>query len=109
MPLLGALFVNLVGSFATWLVQFFTQKVAVATAISVLLGALILGLFIAARAALASIGGLAGSLHPMFGAGVSMIISPRVASLLASFMSFWVLVELYKWKVNLLQLWSRTI
>ncbi|CAL61693.1 conserved hypothetical protein; putative membrane protein [Herminiimonas arsenicoxydans] len=109
MPLLGVLFVNLVGSFATWLVQFFTQKVAVATAISLLLGALILGLFIATRAALSGLGSMAGSVHPMFGAGISMIISPRVAALLTTYMAFWVTVELYKWKVNLLQLWARTI
>jgi len=109
MPLLGALFVNLVGAFATWLVRFFTQKVAVATAISVLLGALILSLFIAAKATLAGLGAFAGNIHPQFGAGVSMIISPRVATLVTSYITFWILVELYKWKVNLLQLWARTI
>jgi len=38
-----------------------------------------------------------------------MIVSPRVATLLSSYMTFWLLVELYKWKLNVVQLWARTI
>ncbi|WP_293779266.1 DUF5455 family protein [uncultured Oxalicibacterium sp.] len=109
MPLFSILFVNVVASFAGWLVKFFSQKVAIATAISIILGSLIVGLFIAAKAALGSLPVLAGQLHPMFGAGVGMVIPPRVAGLLTAYISFWVLVELYKWKVNILQLWARTI
>ena len=45
----------------------------------------------------------------MFGAGVSMVISPHSAALISSYITFWSLVELYKWKVNIVQLWSRTI
>lgn len=109
MPQLGALFVTLVGALAGFLVRFVTWKAAVALVISGLLGVLIGGIFLSMRGALQLAVAGAGSVHPMFGAGVSVVISPRVASLIASFLSFWVLTELYKWKVNLLQLWARTI
>jgi hypothetical protein len=109
MPLLAALLVNLITGLAGWLLTWLTQKVAVAAAISVVLTAVIVGIFIAARAALQGAGALAGNVHPMFGAGVSMVISPRAAALISSYIAFWMLVELYKWKVNLIQLWARTI
>jgi hypothetical protein len=109
MPLLGTLIVNLITGLATFLVKFVSQKIAVASAISVILAALMLTIFVALRSALAAATIAAGGLHPMFGAGISMIISPRVAALLASWITFWMLIEVYKWKLNLVQLWARTI
>lgn len=109
MPILGALFINLLSSLAVFLVKFVSQKVAVATAVSVVLAGIMLALWVAARAALAAAGAGASAVHPMFGAGIAMIISPRVATLLSSYMTFWLVVELYKWKLNVVQLWARTI
>lgn len=109
MPILGTLLFNLITGVVAFLAKYVTQKIAVALSISTVLGALILSIFVAMRSTLQLAAGLAADLHPMFGAGVSMIISPRVASLLGSYITFWVLVEMYKWKVNLMQLWARTI
>lgn len=109
MPLLGALFINLMSGLAMFLVKYVSQKVAVATAVSLVLGALMLALWAAARIALAGASAAATNIHPMFGAGIAMIVSPRTATLLSAYMTFWLVVELYKWKLNVVQLWSRTI
>lgn len=109
MPLLGALLINLFGGLAAYLAQFFTQKVAVATAISLLLGSLLVGVYVTLRAALAAVTGAAANIHPMFGAGVQMIVGATGPGLLTSYIALWVGMELYKWKLTIVQLWARTI
>lgn len=109
MPLLAQFLWTVFGGAVQWLAKFLTQKVAIAAVLSAVAVGFFIALYLALRSvisgALVSIAGI----HPMFSAGISMVISPHSATLLASYITFWSAVELYKWKVNLLQLWSRTI
>lgn len=109
MPMLATLLFNIFAGFATWLAKYLTQKVAVTVAMVAILTALFAALYFGARQLIS--GALAGaySFDPMFGAGIAMVISPHSAALISGYITFWSLVELYKWKVNILQLWSRTI
>ena len=109
MPILGTFLFNVFSAFAAWLAKYLTQKIAVTVAIVAIVTALFVGLYAATRLAISAALSGVGGLHPMFAAGVSMVISPHAASLISSYITFWSLVELYKWKVNIIQLWSRTI
>jgi hypothetical protein len=109
MPVFAAFLYNVFVAFCGWLAKYFAHKVAFTVAGVSILTALIAGLYVAARALIAGALGAAGSVSPMFGAGVAMVISPHAASLLSGYLTFWSATELYKWKVNLLQLWFRTI
>ena len=109
MPLFIGLIMEFVFAFATWLATYFTQKVAVTTALVAIVLAMMVALFTAFHTVLFLCAGVVNSYSPMFGAGVQMIISPRISSLLSSYLGFWIVVELYKWKLNLVQLWARTI
>jgi len=109
MPLLATFLFNVFSGLVVWLAKFLTQKVAVAAALIVVVTALFVALYVSLRAAISAAIVGAGSLHPMFAVGVSVVVSPHTAALISSYMTFWALVELYKWKVNILQLWSRTI
>ena len=109
MPLLATLLFNVFSGLVVWLAKFLTQKVAVALALIAVVVVLFAALYGAMRAAMSAALIGAGSLHPMFAVGVSVVVSPHTASLITSYLTFWALVELYKWKVNILQLWSRTI
>lgn len=109
MPKLGALLVTLLIEFVTWLSKYITQKVSVALGIVGTLGAMFValyaGLHFVINAAITSLDGV----HPMFGVGLAMVISPHAAALFSSYVTFWAVVELYKWKVSLVSVWSRTI
>lgn len=109
MPLLAQFLWTVFGSFVTWLAKFLTQRIAIAVVLTGVATALFIALYLALRSlisgALVSVAGI----HPMFSAGIAIVISPHSAALLASYITFWSVVELYKWKVNLLQLWTRTI
>lgn len=107
--LLGGFFVNVFGSFVAWLLKFFTQKVAVSIGLVALSMAMFGALFYAMRAALALVSFGASAVHPMFGVGVSMVISPRAASYLSSYLIFWSACEVFKWRLHVTQLWSRVI
>lgn len=107
--MLANFLLSVFGGFATWLAKYVTQKMAVAAAIITIVTVLFVALYTALRAVIAAAVVGAGSIHPMFGAGVSMVVSPHSASLISSYVVFWSLVELYKWKVNIVSLWSRTI
>ncbi|HJV02753.1 MAG TPA: DUF5455 family protein [Burkholderiaceae bacterium] len=109
MPVLGTLLFNIFTGIVAWLAKYLTQKVAVTVAIIAIVTVLFVGLYTATRAAIAAALAGVGALHPMFGAGVAMVISPHSGALISSYITFWSLVELYKWKVNIMQLWSRTI
>jgi len=109
MPILANFLLSVFTGFATWLAKYLTQKIAVTVAIVAIVTALFVGLYVATRAAIAAAISGVGSVHPMFGAGVAMVISPHAAALVSSYITFWSLVELYKWKVGIMQLWSKTI
>lgn len=109
MPLLGGLLVNILGVFAGWLAKWLTQKVAVSVALLAQLVILYIALFALAKAALVGVGTLSNAVSPMFGAGVQMVITPRVSAMLGSWMTFWVAKELFKWRLHVVQLWGRTI
>lgn len=109
MPLLAAFLYNVIAAFAAWLLKYFTQKVAVTVALAAVVSALLVALYVAARVAVAGAIGAVGSVHPMFAVGVGLVVSPHSAALLTGYVGFWSLTELYKWKVNILQLWARTI
>jgi hypothetical protein len=109
MPLLGNLLFSFFTAVATWLAKYITQKMAVTIALVAVVTALFVALYAALRVALTAAFAGASNIHPMFGAGVAIVISPHTASLVSSYITFWSLAELYKWKVNIIQLWSRTI
>lgn len=109
MPALAALLLNIVGGFIGFLLKYFTQKVVVAA----LIGAFVVGLFYGLMGIFSGVIGSAisgaGSVHPMFGAGVSMVISPNTASLLSSYFVFYALCEVYKYKCALVALWTKQL
>ena len=109
MPIFATFLFNVFAAFAGWLAKYLTQKVAVTVAMSAILTALFAALYIAAKKIIGEALAVATSFDPMFGAGIGMVISPHSAALVSGYITFWSLVELYKWKVNLMQLWSRTI
>ena len=109
MPALAAMLLTIVTEFAAWLAKFITQKVAVALAIVAVCGALFIALYASLNAAIATGVTSLDGVHPMFGVGLAMVISPHTAALFSSYITFWMLVELYKWKVSLVSVWSRTI
>jgi hypothetical protein len=109
MPLLATFLFNVFAAFAAWLAKYLTQKIAVALALIAVVTALFAALYFGLRAAISAALVGAASLHPMFAAGVSVVISPHTSALITAYLTFWALVELYKWKVNIVQLWSRTI
>ncbi|MRX06494.1 hypothetical protein GJ697_01435 [Pseudoduganella sp. FT25W] len=109
MPLLGNLIVTIITSLVAWLAKYLTQKTAVTIAIVAVISALLLALYAAVRVAMSSaIAGL-GSVHPMFAAGLAMVISPATQQCITGYIAMWSLCELYKWKFTIMQLWSRTI
>ncbi|NVD97947.1 DUF5455 family protein [Massilia sp. BJB1822] len=109
MPLLATLIVNLFAGIVTFLAKYITQRVAITLAIAAAVTALFVGLYAATRAIIATAVTAAAGIGPMFGAGVSMVISPHSAAMLSAYVVFWSLCELYKWKVSILSLWSKTI
>lgn len=109
MPLLAQFLWTVFGGAVQWLAKFLTQKIAIAAVLTGIAIGFFIALFLALRTLISgALVGVAG-IHPMFSAGISIVISPHSAALLASYITFWSAVELYKWKVNLLQLWTRTI
>lgn len=108
MPALAAMLLTIVTEFVAWLAKFLTQKVALALVIVAVCGALFVALYASLSAVIsAGVTSLDG-VHPMFGVGLSMVISQHSAALFSSYITFWMLVELYKWKVSLVAVWSRT-
>jgi hypothetical protein len=106
MPLLAGMLANMAAAFATWLLKYFTQKVAFTVASIAIVTALSAALFVALRVAMNGAVYVANDFHPMFGVGVSMVISPRVAALLTGYVAFYSLVELYKWKMKMTLFWG---
>lgn len=109
MPLLGTLLFDIFAGIAAWLVKYVTQKMAVALALIAIITTLLVGIFAALRLAVAGAMIGAASMHPMFAAGVSVVISPATQQAVTGYLTMWSLCELYKWKFNIAQLWSRTI
>ncbi len=109
MPLLAGLLLNFFTGFIAFLARYFSQKVLVASAITAVMAVMFIALYVAMRETLdlATMG--ASQIHPMFGAGVEMVISARSASLIATYITFWAACELYKWKIALVSVWSKTI
>lgn len=108
MPALASFLWTIFGGFVQWLAKYLTEKVASAVVLIGIAVALFSVLYAAFRAltsgALVAVAGI----HPMFSAGIALVISPHSASLLASYIVFWSTVEVYKWKVNLLEIWGRS-
>ena len=109
MPILANFLLSLFTGIATCLAKYLTQKVAVALALIAVVTGLFVGLYASLNTLISAGLSAVASFHPMFGVGVAMVISPHTASLISSYVTFWSLVELYKWKVNIISLWSRTI
>lgn len=109
MPILGNLLFNVFVAIAAWLAKYLTQKIAVALALITVVTAFFVALYASLNSIISAALVGAASIHPMFGAGVAVVISPHIGALISSYLTFWSLVELYKWKVNIVQLWSRTI
>lgn len=108
MPALAALLLNLVGGFIGFLLKYFTQKAIVAGLIVTFVMSLFFGFMSTFTGVINSAIVGAGALHPMFGAGVAMAIPPQSASLLSAYFVFYGLCEVYKYKVSLVALWSKT-
>lgn len=109
MPILANFLLSLFTGLATWVAKYLTQKIAVAVALITIVTALFVGLYASLNALIGAGLNAVASFHPMFGVGVAMVISPHSASLISSYVTFWSLVELYKWKVNIISIWTRTI
>lgn len=109
MPILANFLLSVFTAIATWLAKYLTQKIAVAVAVIVVLTALFVALYAGLNALISSALVGAFSIHPMFGVGVSVVISSHTSTLISTYFTFWSAVELYKWKVNVMQVWSKTI
>lgn len=109
MPVLATMLLNIFVGFIEWLAKFISQKVAVALALVTVLTLLFTALYASLNVVIASAMISLDGVHPMFGVGIAMIISPHAAALFASYITFWSVIELYKWKVSLVSVWSRTI
>lgn len=109
MPALAALLLNIVGGFIGFLLKYFSQKLVIATLISAFVVGLFFGFMGIFTGVINSAIGGAGSVHPMFGAGVSMVISSNTASLLSSYFVFYALCEVYKYKCALVALWTKQL
>jgi hypothetical protein len=109
MPLLGTFLFNVFSALAAWLVKYITQKMAVALALIALVTTLLVALYAGLRLAVTAAMAGAASMHPMFAAGVAVVISPETQQCITGYLTMWSLCELYKWKFNIMQLWSRTI
>ncbi|MDO8035068.1 DUF5455 family protein [Janthinobacterium sp. SUN128] len=108
MPALAALLVNLVVGFIGFLLKYFTQKVVVAGLIVTFVVSMFYGFMSTFTGVINSAIVGAGSVHPMFGAGVAMAVPPQTASLLSAYFVFYGLCEVYKYKLALVALWSKT-
>jgi hypothetical protein len=109
MPLLGTFLFNVFSALAAWLVKYFTQKMAVAVALIAIVSGLLVLIYASLRLGVNLAMAGAASMHPMFAAGVSVVISPTAQQCITAYLALWSLCELLKWKFNILQLWSRTI
>ncbi len=108
MPKLAMLLVTLVTEFVAWLAKYLSQKVAVAVTLTAVLTGLFVAVYVGMNSAISSSVAFLDGVHPMFGVGIAMVISPHASALLTSYLAFWALIELYKWKVNILSIWSKS-
>lgn len=106
MPYLAAMIVNIVTGIATWLLKFFSQRMAFWGASAAVLIAMSVAVYVSLRFAMSSAVNFAASYHPMFGVGVSMVISPQTAGLLTTYLAFWSGIELYKFKKSMTLFWG---
>jgi hypothetical protein len=109
MPLLATFLLNVFTGVVAWFAKWLTQKTAIALVLVAAFSALFVALYASLNALMATSLVALGDVHPMFAVGVAMIVSPHTVTLISSYLTFWSLVELYKWKVNLLQIWTHTI
>lgn len=109
MPVLGTFLFNVFAGLAAWLVKYVSQKMAVALALIALVTAMLVGVYALLRVGVSAAMAGAASMHPMFAAGVSVVISPTTQQCITAYLTLWSLCELYKWKFSIVQLWSRTI
>jgi|GEM_PF-6609562 hypothetical protein len=109
MPALAALLLEMVVGLIGFLLKYFTQKAVIAGLIVTFVVSLFYALMGTFTGVINSAIGGAGSVHPMFGAGVAMVISPNTASLLAAYFVFFGLCEVYKYKLALVAIWTKQI
>lgn len=109
MPLFANLLYSFFAGIVAWLAKYLTQKVAVTLSIVSILSIIYVAFYVAFRSLMNAAFSGAYSFSPMFGAGIAVVIPPRSANLLASYLVFWAACELFKWKFSIVQLWSRTI
>lgn len=109
MPILGTLIYNIIAGIVVFLVKYLTQKAAVAIAMVAVLTALMIGVHAGLHAAiqLAMVG--VGNVHPMFAVGIGVVISATTQKFISAYFLMFAACELYKWKFNIMQLWTRTI
>jgi uncharacterized protein (DUF2342 family) len=109
MPLLGQLIYSAIAGFVGWLVKYVSQKMAVAIAITAVMSGLLIALYLLLRTTVNAALTGAASMHPMFAAGVAVVISPTSQQFISAYLVLWSACELYKWKFSIVHLWSRTI
>lgn len=107
MPLLAALVAEVGAGIISFLLAFFTQRVAIATVVSGLFIAAFAGLLVAGGGLLAGLNSSVAAISPMFGAGVQMVVSPRAGSLVSAYIGFWGLCQVFKLKTLLIGSWAR--
>lgn len=109
MPIFANFLYSFFAGIVAWLAKYLTQKVAVTVSIISVLSVIYVAFYVSFRSLMSLAFAGAFSFSPTFGAGISVVIPPRSANLLASYFVFWAACELFKWKFSIVQLWSRTI
>lgn len=102
MPALGALFVALASGIATFLVQFLTRKLAIATAavaaLAVVTGALLLGFNTLVAPLVAQL------FSTNYGQVIGLAFPPVAGTCVAAISIAWSACTLYKWQVGAIKL-----
>lgn len=105
MPLLASLLVSLFGSLATFLIQYFSKKVAIGLAMVATLTAITAGLLLAMRGLIAGIAPIIGGGN--FAVGVGIAIPPNASACFTAIVACWTLCTLYTWKRKALTIFAQ--
>ncbi len=108
MPLLGGLLVNLFAGLVASLAVYVSRKVAFGISMVLVMTGLTAALFVAMRAALASLSAdMLGGLPELFVMGLQMAIPPIAPGCFATYITIWTACTVYTWQRDLLHLFAK--
>lgn len=108
MPILGAMFINIITAVVSFLIKYMSQKIAITLILIAFYSALSAAVYVGMRQVITEAIAFSASYHPMFAAGISVVIPVHTAGLVTAYVGTWSLCELYKWKMSIMFLWNRT-